>query len=136
MSLFQLGDFVLSSGTQSNWKIECEALTTDDWKALAAMAAEVLPPFRWVEGVPRGGLPFAAELAHYARADSMTLLIAEDVVTTGGSMERHRNGRSLCVGICVFARGPVPEWVTPLFQMPRPIPTAKRPSPRSPTPWY
>ena len=44
-------------------------------------------------------------------------LIVEDVVTTGGSMERIRADR-LAVGVCVFARGPCPWWVTPLFQMP------------------
>jgi hypothetical protein len=93
------------------------------------MAAELLPAFGEVLGVPRGGLPFAEALASHSRACScsyihpphdwclgspLPLLIAEDVVTTGGSMERFRAGRD-AIGVCVFARGKVPAWVTPLF---------------------
>lgn len=117
MSLFQLGDFILRSGKQSGWKIQCEYLTNEDWRALAFMAAEILPPFGSVEPVPTGGIAFATALRFYADPDeSDTILIAEDVVTTGGSMERIREGRE-AIGICVFVRGTPPDWVTPLFQM-------------------
>lgn len=118
--LFQLGDFTLRSGRKSAWKIECEALTPGDWAALARMAAEVLPPFGQVVGVPRGGLPFAGALARYTVAWTDRLLIAEDVVTTGGSIERVRaeqSGHPDPVGVCVFARGSVPPWVAPLFTL-------------------
>jgi orotate phosphoribosyltransferase len=115
-ALFQTGDFTLRSGQRSRWKIACDALTTDDWKTLAMMAAEILPPFGRVEAVPRGGLLFAISLNKYINPDSSVLLICEDVVTTGGSVERIRDGRD-AIGVCVFARGPVPSWVTPLFQM-------------------
>lgn len=119
MNLFQTGNFTLRSGFKSRWKIECDSLTDGDWEALALMASEILLPFGFVEGVPRGGLPFAKALRSFVTPSSMTLLICEDVVTTGGSMDRHRDGRSLTIGVCVFARGPVPAWVTPLFQMPK-----------------
>lgn len=129
MSLFRLGEFTLASGQPSRWKIDCDGLTADDWQALAAMAVEVLPPFRCVHGVPRGGLPFAAALERYITArPSDPVLIAEDVVTTGRSMERYVAGLIHSwhpdayerVGVCVFARGSVvPSWVTPLFQMPQ-----------------
>jgi len=114
MSLFQLGDFTLASGVKSAWKIECDALTPDDWSALAKMAVERLPAFGEVEGVPRGGIPFADALRIYATQGP--LLIAEDVVTTGGSMERFRAGRD-AIGIAVFGRGQFPEWINPLFRL-------------------
>lgn len=117
MSLFQLGDFTLRFGKRSAWKIECDSLTPDDWAALAAMAVEILPPFGFVEGVPRGGLPFAEALRKYITPGSMTLLIAEDVCTSGGSLERHRDGRALAIGIAVFCRGTLPPWVKALFAM-------------------
>ena len=145
MGLFQTGDFTLASGAKSRWKIDCDGLTADDWAALAAMAVEVLPPFFSVTGVPRGGDPFAAALERYCSSNvSDGLLIAEDVVTTGASIERRRaycrqhwTAAAFGIrGVCVFAR-PVwtpgvrgwvrrrfgydrcPDWVTPLFQMPQ-----------------
>lgn len=116
--LFRYGNFTLASGATSTWKIDCDALTSEDWDALAAMAVQILPPFGYVEGVPQGGIPFANALRRYRTEGSKTLLIAEDVVTTGGSMERFRGGRALTIGVVVFARGRCPEWVIPLFQMP------------------
>ena len=86
MSLFQLGDFKLASGEKSNFKIECDVLSDDDWEALAAMAAELLPTFLDVVGVPRGGLKFAAALRHYAKAGDHPVLIADDVWTSGGGV--------------------------------------------------
>ena len=129
MSLFQLGEFTLASGQTSTFKIDCDALTADDWAALAHLAADRLPPFSQVMGVPTGGHPFALALRRYATT-SPRLLIAEDVVTTGGSMERYvaelREMGKVChvpadaadiIGVCAFARGPVPAWVTPLFTL-------------------
>lgn len=116
-SLFRHGKFPLHSGAISDWKIDCDALTEHDWETLALMAAQRLPNFEWVEGVPRGGLPFAEQLAKRTVAGCGVLLIAEDVVTTGTSMERQRAGRPAC-GICVFSRGThFPRWITPLFQI-------------------
>lgn len=121
MSLFQLGDFKLASGTTSPWKIECDAFTPEDWKALARMAFDLLPPFSRVEGVPRGGLPFAEALREYCSPLSDRLLIAEDVVTTGNSIERFRDGRE-AMGVTVFVRGNLlPSWVVPLFTMTLPL---------------
>lgn len=129
--MFLAGEFVLRSGRLSRWKIECDALTPDDWAGLAAIAAEILPPFGVVEGVPRGGVPFADALRQYSRGCSasyshpphdwclgepLPLLIAEDVCTTGESMERFRGGRT-AIGVCAFSRGAHPDWVIPLFRM-------------------
>lgn len=114
MNLFQLGDFVLASGAASRWIIDCRALTPSSWEALAFMLMEILPPFGSVEGVPRGGLPLAEALRPYATTGP--LLLADDVFTTGGSMERHRAGRD-AIGAVVFARNPTPAHVTALFPM-------------------
>lgn len=123
MNLFQLGNFKSASGKILPWKIECDAFTQADWEALALMASEVLPPFNFVEGVPRGGMPFAKALVKYATRGTGTVLIADDVCTSGGSLEWAR-GRTewiyqeaRIIGCVVFARGPCPDWVTPLFRM-------------------
>ncbi len=126
MNLFQRGDFVLASGARSDWKLECDALAPEDWAGLAAMAVKILPPFGFVEGVPRGGIPFAVALRRYAVEGCRTLIIAEDVLTTGGSMERFRIdllvGTLVAsvnpIGVVVFARGRCPDWVIPIFQLP------------------
>lgn len=123
MNLFRLGDFTLHSGVRSRFKIDCDALTDDDWQALAFLASQHLPVFSHVCGIPRGGDRFAAALAKYAvsGADDLPILIVDDVLTTGGSMRRERD-RSLTfragcgvIGCVVFARGSCPDWVTPLF---------------------
>jgi len=108
----------LHSGITSHWKIDCDALTEHDWECLAAMAAEIAPPFHSVLGVPRGGFKFASALKKYRRADSDHTLLVDDVLTTGRSMEHWRLRND--VGLVVFARGKCPDWVTPLFQMPTP----------------
>lgn len=120
MSLFRSGYFPLHSGGVSPWKIDCDALTDEDTATLAAMLYERLPSFGAVEGIPQGGLRLAAALrpyreAHRAYADD-PLLIVDDVATTGASLERHRAGRP-AIGAVIFARCPVPPWVTALFSM-------------------
>jgi orotate phosphoribosyltransferase len=125
MSLFRLGDFTLHSGTRSSFKIDCDALTDGDWAALAVMLKERLPPFGPVVGVARGGLKLAAALAAHSSKRCPTVLVCDDVLTTGGSMGEVRarvlsSVSTAVVGAVVFARGPCPDWVTPLFQMTSP----------------
>lgn len=115
-NLFRSADFTLASGRHSVWKIDCDALTDDDWVTLAALATTKLPPFSDVEGVPTGGLKFAAALERHIVPGAGRLLIADDVLTTGGSMEAHRKGR-LAMGVAVFGRGPPPGWVRCLFRL-------------------
>ncbi len=127
-NLFQLGRFVLNSGAVSEWKLECDALTIEDWKALGKMILKIVGPVSEVFGVPRGGL--ALEEAIKPHLSTMgRKLIVDDVLTTGGSMERLRDRLTTekqipyydFTGAVVFARGKCPEWISPLFQMPKPL---------------
>jgi len=114
-SLFRSGAFRLHAGEEADWKIECDVLTPDDWRTLASVAARLLPPFSTVEGVPTGGLVFAMTLRLHARPGG-GLLIADDVLTTGASMEAVRNGRE-ANGVVAFARGRCPLWILPLWRL-------------------
>jgi hypothetical protein len=116
-NLFQTGFFKLHSGSTSNWKICCENLTTDDWDTLALMASEILPSFGSVEGVPTGGLKFADALRKYQTTGP--LLICDDVLTTGDSINKQRADRP-AYGIVVFSRTPyffTFGWIWVLMQM-------------------
>lgn len=116
MTLFQTGLFQLHSGAYSTWKIDCDALTWEDIETLAGMVAQKLGyVFSAVEGVPQGGLRLAVALQGYCQA-SGPLVIVDDVLTTGESMEEQRAGRA-ALGCVIFARGPhVASWIQPLFR--------------------
>lgn len=117
MNLFRTGPFTLHSGRVSPWKIDCDALTGEDWDTLARVAAlDVLPFFSIVEAVP-GAEYFADAMRRYAQPQydpNRGLLIVDDVLTTGGSMETQRLGRT-ATGLVVFARQRPAPWITALF---------------------
>lgn len=116
MSLFRTEEFVAASGKILPWKVECDALKRGDWEWAAEEIARRVR-YSAVEGVPRGGLKLARELENYVDWQSNSpfpLLIVDDVLTTGGSMERQRAGRD-AIGFVVFARGPCPPWVRALW---------------------
>lgn len=125
MSLFELGDFTLHGGQHSRWKVECDALSTADWDALAVMAVERLAlAFDCVHGVPRGGLPFERALWPHVTAGAERCLVVDDVLTTGGSLkaERYlvaadRPGLPPPLLLVAFARGPVPDGVHALWTL-------------------
>ncbi len=112
-SLFQLGNFQLSSGLQSNFKIECDALTDQDWECIGTLLANRVGRYKSVEGVPTGGLKLAKVMERFT-SNSGRVLIVDDVLTTGDSMETLRNGRD-CIGAVAFARGFLPIWVDALW---------------------
>ena len=120
MNLFQSGDFTLHSGEHSAFKIHCDVLTPADWETLAAMVAARIP-FRFAVGVPKGGLPFARALLRHEdrRRDDLPVLIVDDVLTTGASMEETRASMLNCpiVGVVVFARRECPDWIHPICRM-------------------
>jgi len=118
MPLFQRGNFRSHSGLPLDWKIECDALTDEDWDCLAMLAARILPSFCEVEGVPTGGQRFAKALSYHARSwGKLQLLIADDVCTTGASLEKQRGDRE-AIGIVAFSRSRnCPAWVTPIWTL-------------------
>lgn len=120
MNLFQKGTFELNGGRKSWLKLECDALCNDDIAALAKCIRRIVGPFSSVHGVPRGGLRLEALLLMVDRSLSSTLLIVDDVLTTGGSMKRMRerlaHAHTHIIGAVVFARGPCPSWIQPVFQ--------------------
>jgi orotate phosphoribosyltransferase len=118
-NLFQLGDFHLHSGQKSKYKINCDALTEEDWQTLAMMLVERMHyPFKDVVGVPTGGLKLAEALRQYQDPSAPFTLIVDDVLTTGYSMEEISQKIAIpYIGAVVFAREKVPDWVTPLFTL-------------------
>ena len=119
MNLFQTGVFRLNSGYTSPLKIECDALAACDWATLAHLVHSRFD-FRDVVGIPTGGLMFQEALKQYAAGgDEYPLLLVDDVLTTGGSMERMREKLIApdIIGVVVFARTPPADWIHPIFQM-------------------
>ncbi|MBA7703996.1 hypothetical protein ES703_112793 [subsurface metagenome] len=118
MGLFQSGKFKLHSGGKSSFKIECAFLSGGDWQTIASLIAGKLA-FKDAVGIPSGGLKLAEALKFYRKADdSLPILIVDDVLTTGNSMERYRGKiGGYCVGIVLFARGKCPWWIIPIFEM-------------------
>lgn len=95
------------------FKIDCDALHDNDISALAAIIARRYR-FGAVEGIPRGGLRLSAALRPYVTQGPT--LIVDDVLTAGNSMEAARKATT-DRGVVIFARGPCPDWVTPIFEL-------------------
>ena len=86
--LFRSGEFKLSSGGISRWKIECDNLDVEDWTLLAMMIAEHSSSFGAVVGIPRGGLALATALVPHITTGPR--LLVDDVWTTGGTIAKWR----------------------------------------------
>ena len=112
--MFKWGGFKSAAGLWLPFKIDLDGLGDEDWNTLARVVAEETK-FGEVEGVPRGGLKLAEHLSLYRGRGP--LLIVDDVMTTGGSMERWRNGRE-AIGVVIFDRsgGTGPGWVRSVFR--------------------
>jgi len=125
-NLFQMGKFQLHSGQESDFKINCDALTWRDWRTLAHLTNKMLPQaFGSIVQIERGGWYFGNAMSQYIVKGMKNVLIVDDVFTTGASMEEARNKvleegfpfiRDV-FGAVVFARNPVPSWILALFQM-------------------
>lgn len=111
--------FTMHSGGQSQFKLECAALTQADCEAAALWLLPSLGPFGSVEAVaskdPQAGW-FADAFRPYITEDARTVLICDDLLTTGNSMDAQRAGR-LGVGAVIFARGVCPAWIRPLLEL-------------------
>lgn len=115
-NLFQWGQFVLSSGQKSNLKIECDALTDDDWTCIANHLGIYAREFATVVGVPRGGLKLARKMRSHCENPDGYRLVVDDVLTTGGSMINAMDQPG-DRGLVLFARGDLPPNVGALFTM-------------------
>ncbi len=129
MSLFQDVKFTSHAGKKLDFKIECDALTQDDWDCIAHIISK---KFKWfvVFGVPTGGNKLANALKKYSKSRNIgssnkLYLLVDDVFTTGDSMEREIQrlnceeniGKVDVQGVVLFARGKCPNWITPIFQL-------------------
>jgi orotate phosphoribosyltransferase len=114
-ALFKDGDFINSSGQELPWKIDCDAFIDEDWKTLAKIIDSHIC-FGHVEGVPRGGLKLAEALMQFCTIGKV--LIVDDVLTTGESMMRQRQGRD-ALGVVVYDRSVVgcSNWIIPIFRV-------------------
>jgi hypothetical protein len=119
--LFVDGEFTAHSGGKLPFKIECDALTNAD---IATLAAEIARRFKFSRliGVPRGGIRLHTALLPYMSLGHGTLIV-DDVLTTGHSMEEYRQRVDpKAQGVVIFARGPCPDWIVPLFSVAAPPP--------------
>ena len=87
--LFKWGEFKSHSGKKLNFKIEMDAISTEEWDCLARMVVEYQDrPFSHAEGIPRGGIPFANALNKYASGNKNDMpIICDDVWTNGKSFK-------------------------------------------------
>ena len=125
-NLFTACDFISHAGLPLNWKIECDAIRPEEWDCLAQMIMDYQHiPFKWVEGIPRGGMSLASALQKYAdpNADDIGLVV-DDVWTTGTSFrdyikENHSDKlHNQIQRWVIFARRPTNDGVKALFTMP------------------
>ncbi|MDP3645835.1 MAG: hypothetical protein Q8R25_01995 [bacterium] len=119
MDLLKRGSFISHSGKVLMFKIECDALS-DESIETAALRIAASHTFSRVVPIPRGGLRLAAALEKYCTSHGGTI-IADDVFTTGGSMEEIRSqigGDKNIPAFAIFARGlyQPPPLVKVIFQ--------------------
>lgn len=115
--LFIPGSFTTNSGLVLDWKIECDSLTDEDINTISCVIARRFR-FGCVVGVPTGGLRLANALKNLVSTGP--LLIVDDVLTTGGSMERKRSEYKYdpkTIGVVIFARQPPPPWIHAMFTL-------------------
>ena len=121
--LFTVGDFISHAGLPLKWKIECDAISPEQWSALATMIMEYqTEPFSKVVGIPRGGLALQYALEPYVTEGDHPWLVVDDVYTTGTSFREFCTNKHTMFAYkwCVFARKPIPsmEDINALFTMP------------------
>jgi hypothetical protein len=119
-SIFQLFNFTLPNGDSTFYKIECDNLTDEDIECFAKMVGHV--SFKSVEGIPRGGVPFAKALLKYTDPESEVHLVVDDVLASGKSITdamqaAFDGGEEVVRGIVIFSRGPKLNNCVPIFQM-------------------
>ncbi len=119
MTWLQSEPVTLASGRDSAFKVDCDHLTDDDVNAACDLLAVIVPAFGTVHGVPTGGERIARGMQRHTTPGCPLILVVDDVWTTGGSMRRFMDAHDLPThrGAVLFARGPVPSWVTTLWML-------------------
>ena len=119
--LFEKKNFIMHSGEKSDFKIECNALTSEDIETLAYLISKRFD-FNGVYGIPTGGIKIAEALKKYINRDATYYIIVDDVLTTGTSMEEAADeliDYEPIIGVVLFSRSKhlIPEWIKPMFNM-------------------
>ena len=126
--LFIRGDFVAHGGEHLPWKVECDALTQEDLETVAHAIARRYS-FSVVVGAPgdpgSGGQRLENALRPYSRGIDwpLPILVVDDVLTTGQSMEAARERVKLeyygceAQGVVLFARRRPPDWIGAIWTL-------------------
>lgn len=138
MSLFQWGHFNLHSGEKTWWRIDCDALSDSEIALFAKLIIDKTPTFNSVVGVDSHPGSSVHKLKQEADKYSspfvnndgkQRILIVDDVITTGSSMNQARSNlllqashlsekyKPIIYGAVIFARGEYPDWVRPVFRL-------------------
>ena len=123
MNLFQPGEFTSHAGLPLRWKIECDAISDEEWDCLATMILDYqTEPFSKVVGIPRGGMKLQYALEKHVTEGDHPWLVVDDVYTTGTSFREFCTNKNTMWAYkwVVFARKPIPELegIKALFTMP------------------
>jgi hypothetical protein len=129
MNLLNYGKFTSHSGKRLHYKIDCDALSDEDLKTIAKIIGSRLQ-FKEVLGIPSGGMRLAKELKKYKVDDADMVIIVDDVLTTGESMEfarkhslkfsaKYCSNAENIIGVVIFNRmqEPLPKWIYPVFNV-------------------
>lgn len=110
VTLFRDDRFTSHSGLDLPWRIECDALSPEDWDTIGKAVARRYM-FCEAIGIPRGGIPFAEALNRHKQAEHhCNIVVVDDVITTGNSMLQYmqeiekKYPDKRVFGIALFAR--------------------------------
>ena len=112
--LLQFGWFCSHSKFQLPWKIDCSAFSDGDWECIASIIRWKFA-FSKVIGIPRGGLKLQKLLEGYTELGYPTLIVDDASTANNSFIEARKDIEGPVFGVVVFARGPVPNWVWPIF---------------------
>ena len=121
-NIFKFGKFILSSGKESDYKIDCDGLSDEDIEFFARLISQNIN-FKGVYGIPTGGNRLADALRKYCVLDQdEQYLIVDDVMTSGKSFEKAKEKLSKypnIIGVCIFCRDKYakPDWVRSIFEV-------------------
>ena len=123
MSIFNVGEFKLANISLHPFKIDCDALTDEDWQSIAYIVSRNYV-FDDVFSIETGGNKLAQALQKYRHPSPVhatRALIVDDVLTTGGSMEslkqKLQQEYDNIQGFVLFSRTTPPDWVRSLFHL-------------------